>query len=353
MKKIIIIFALFSLIFSVNSQIVVDSTDFALFGSFYYDASDTVSYNLIEVGTTGENTWDFTYFIEAEVDTLTFLDPEEVASVDSFPEANFIARIDSPDTTSAYIFLDFSSDALTMLGVIMSIDDTTVMLTNDPYELIMDFPATYDEGNEITYEYTSVMTFPISETHTILVNSFCKDTLVVDAWGTLDLPDYTDIPVIRDNNRTWQLDSTYIYDENDTTLLETDTTYKVSYTWFSNDERFKFRVLEIRFEYPDLENYSICDTTVSYVKYAEIITNINNSINTNVSIFPNPTNDIINISNIPENCINIQIISYDGKIVKNISPNSNQIVVSIKDLQSGIYLMKFEGTNISKKILIE
>lgn len=66
----------------------------------------------------------------------------------------------------------------------------------------------------------------------------------------------------------------------------------------------------------------------------------------NLSVYPNPAKDFINISqnNIPQN---IQILGVDGRTYKTIN-NSNKIDIS--GLSSGFYFLKFELNNQVKSI---
>lgn len=73
--------------------------------------------------------------------------------------------------------------------------------------------------------------------------------------------------------------------------------------------------------------------------------------NTNISIYPNPTSDFINIDckDVPWRVsIPINIYSLDGKLVKTVE-NAN--VVDVRDLDEGLYLINIGGT--IKKFVVE
>ena len=88
-----------------------------------------------------------------------------------------------------------------------------------------------------------------------------------------------------------------------------------------------------------------------------------NSINTNnkrlMSIYPNPSNDILNITfNQLENKEQkIEILNSLGEIVSeiNISPNTSVTKLNINDLSSGIYIIKLTSNNKSytEKFIVE
>lgn len=83
----------------------------------------------------------------------------------------------------------------------------------------------------------------------------------------------------------------------------------------------------------------------------EVTTNTNElTKNTNISVYPNPTSDIINISS--ENKIeSYKIISVDGKTIEENNLTSNQI--NVENLQEGTYLLKLKLADkvITKKFI--
>jgi hypothetical protein len=80
-------------------------------------------------------------------------------------------------------------------------------------------------------------------------------------------------------------------------------------------------------------------------------------IDNNINIFPNPTKDILNIENLPDNCTKITIIDESGKSVREIdlkNADANQ-KISTKDLSQGLYILRINLGNkiIDKKVIIE
>lgn len=86
------------------------------------------------------------------------------------------------------------------------------------------------------------------------------------------------------------------------------------------------------------------DTTIS----------INEIKTIEVSIYPNPTNDIINYV-IDQNEVNdIRIITAEGKTISQFQPNKSLGQISLHQFGSGIYFIEFAGTNSSvmRKVLV-
>ena len=103
--------------------------------------------------------------------------------------------------------------------------------------------------------------------------------------------------------------------------------------------------------------YSIADLRfLSFSQYTEV-TNPG-SDKSEISIYPNPVHDLLNIrylSNKPNESINIEILSIDGKIMYNKPFELNNTVQSINTntWSRGIYLLRFNNGSevISKKII--
>lgn len=69
-------------------------------------------------------------------------------------------------------------------------------------------------------------------------------------------------------------------------------------------------------------------------------------------VFPNPTNNILNIQSL-ETILSTEIIDINGRIIHSLSQNNNEIILNIEGLQSGIYLLKVtteNGSSIHKII---
>lgn len=72
----------------------------------------------------------------------------------------------------------------------------------------------------------------------------------------------------------------------------------------------------------------------------------------NIKVYPNPTNGIINIDNLPMNS-GLIISNIYGTIIKTIQRTSRQQTVDVSDLQTGIYFLtsKNNTTRLIKKII--
>ena len=77
-------------------------------------------------------------------------------------------------------------------------------------------------------------------------------------------------------------------------------------------------------------------------------------LSNNLLIFPNPADNVINISNTLNVVFkSVQLTDINGRVVKSELVNASNAQISIEDLSAGVYLMTINTNqgNISKKII--
>ena len=67
--------------------------------------------------------------------------------------------------------------------------------------------------------------------------------------------------------------------------------------------------------------------------------NIEDNVASIIAVFPNPVNDILNITS-PETISEIEIVNVMGQVVKRIEVNTDNVVCNVKDLTSGVYVVR-------------
>jgi len=77
-------------------------------------------------------------------------------------------------------------------------------------------------------------------------------------------------------------------------------------------------------------------------------TNINNTKDEELVIYPNPVNDIINISNVNSNS-SINIYNTSGHLIKTQEAISTKMAIDISDQPNGVYIVK-NGTQVQRVI---
>jgi hypothetical protein len=90
-----------------------------------------------------------------------------------------------------------------------------------------------------------------------------------------------------------------------------------------------------------MDNFSVTQTL-----------SVNDFLSTKFSVFPNPTNNIINFSN-DQNAVvsTIELADLNGRVVKTLKVNATEGQVSVSDLATGMYMMKIttdQGVAVKK-----
>ena len=100
--------------------------------------------------------------------------------------------------------------------------------------------------------------------------------------------------------------------------------------------------------------FPVEDGEYSIVNILKGTNGIENLADENVSIYPNPANDNVNI--VSNEIINdLQVLNFLGQVLLNIEVNDTQIKINISDYQSGVYIFKINTINstLIKKVTIK
>ena len=124
-----------------------------------------------------------------------------------------------------------------------------------------------------------------------------------------------------------------------------------SYQWVNCDDSFSIIPDEIEQSYTPLAdgyyaviiNDGICVDTSECVSVRSL--GIQNSLNSAISIYPNPSNNIVNIKTPNYNGnINVNIYDLTGRLVNSV----NQRIINIRPFQKGIYNLRIEYEDVKE-----
>ena len=81
-----------------------------------------------------------------------------------------------------------------------------------------------------------------------------------------------------------------------------------------------------------------------------VITDVQEVVERNVTVYPNPANDVLNIE-LGDNQSDVVIYNSIGQVVRHIEMMSGNVQINVADLNSGIYFVRVNGnvTKIVKK----
>jgi len=120
---------------------------------------------------------------------------------------------------------------------------------------------------------------------------------------------------------------------NESVTYEFDTTANESFVW--NGETFT----ETGDYIQAFTAANGCDSIVTL--HLNVITGISEA-EMQISIFPNPANDILNVTS-SEQISEIEIVNALGQVVKRLEVNADNAVCDVEDLTSGVYVVRIYG----------
>ena len=138
-----------------------------------------------------------------------------------------------------------------------------------------------------------------------------------------------------------------------------DTTWKTvqhSLNDYANESNVRLRVL-FRSDFSEVaEGFGFDNISIR-----DLVTSVENEINTNINLYPNPTQEqvIINFENnvLNNETLEIRLATLQGKFIRTFSwdQKENSLNISLDDLPSGLYILHIKSSKgeICKKILKE
>ena len=362
MKQLFITILCAIISFSINAQITVTDTDIVNVGDIIYEALDSVSGSSIQIGSAGANqTWDFSFLQENEVDAIQHIDPNSTPFSSIHPTSNIC--IDGDD----YIYINKSSSSVDIVGF----DDISLL---NPVT-ILPLPLTYglqfstgpvialDQAEENVFlpdSLASLITFGAAhKVDSFGINTVIEHTFYVDGYGDVIIPIGT-FPALRLNASAINTTTYSLYCTDTLSGLasgwypmpqqifpsESDTSY--FYQWWSNDPLVKFTLVNI-----DVDEFG------NNQGYVQFLTTNPSSLseerdNLDVNVFPVPTTDFITIEISGRNQLSLQLIDVFGKVILDKSLDyTTQLDMS--GFSKGVYYLSLntDKESVIKKIILE
>ncbi len=312
------------------SQITITNANIAPEGVTIIQANDTLPDSSIQPGNSGANqTWNFSAATADYLDTLYTELPSWTPYADSFPNANYVIRQTFSGDTS-YVFADRNDDFFASLGYAGSMDDSSfVTLEVIPQEIIMDFPVEYGNQRTESFYYQETMVSTIPGTDSLRFKTATEKSVEVDAWGTITMPNgsYNCLRTI--TNRT-DYDSVWIKMAGAWTLVSSDTTFSLSYDWYTNEILPGF----------DLFSLEYTDGVVSNVSflYATQV-GVSENKNTTAVIAPNPVKNHTIVQLSEKTTGTLKLYNQSGMCVVQKPVNGSTVALSLESLPAGIYVV--------------
>ena len=256
-----------------------------------------------------------------------------------------------------YPFLKFQGFAHT--GICCSVYDpilpeipTLSDVSDECSATITNIPTTTDNcSGTITGTTTDPLTYNALGTH-IVTWTFTDESgnSVTATQNVIITEDITNPTITCAGNKTVPANQYHVYVVNGTELDPIETNDNCTIASVTNDiSNSNSLTNQLLDEGMNVITWTIIDgnsneTTCSTVVTVETYTGINDIENNNISIYPNPTSNFIQIKNLQTKANTINILDITGKIVKLVDSNSQNIKIDVSTLEKGIYIVKIGET---------
>ena len=344
MKKLYILIAvLYTSILPIHAQLnlTLASHGYVPGDVYTYFYGDTTNFN---PGLGGQNvSWAFNgWNIVPMLNTINYIDPASTPYASSFPNASF-----AWEKEGSYVYYKSGSSGFFTEGIADS--NNTLVYSDD--EQMRPFPFTFNT-NSSDYFSGSVTNAGIRIARNGQINS------IGDGWGKLDINGKTFYNVLRVKMIQDMSDYQINVSTGDTAA---ETHYKTTtYHWYRSSSKNPI------INYSETKFYKN-KSTIPYMTNKEIfVDNTATSINDNraeqinFTIYPNPTNGLVNLeTKLPGSAkLNIEVTNMNGQLVYSEIVDNKAIVLShtfdVSNLSQGIYTVKIfnnEAFGIRKLIL--
>ena len=273
-------------------------------------------------------TWNYSSSVttstNTNISTTTYTTASSIPGASMFTGAG--ANVAATDSSQ---FLKSTATSLELVGQ-MSANGSKMFFTNTMQ--LMQFPFSY--GNSYTDTYAGTFTISVG---VVNLNGTIKGN--ANAYGTVILPSspsnlsFSNVLRVTTNN-TMTIAGT------GTLALLTGTSIVTGYTFFKASTKFPFFQMQytsmnIPAKGSPTNNVSIAYDATLPVSVQEI-----SSSTPAVFVFPNPTNDFLNIQMNKTDYKAIKVMDIQGKIVRELILSSTPMEsINIQDLKSGEYIL--------------
>jgi len=333
----------------IYSQITITAADFPTAGMLVVKDVDTST--TISPGNPGTGqVWDFSNLVISYTDSTLYMNPGGQPGVQNFPDATLVEK-DANSSANAdgsynYTYYQTGTDGWKLDGADLAVGFWGIVfhwrIFVSPPPFMLHLPAVYNGSWNQTFSYdTYTSTWASgSQSDTGLVASSWTMNQLIDGSGTIITP-VGSYEALRVNEHVVMIDTVYNYVAGTGWVFD-HTSYSewTTYRWFANGIGEVGSILV-----PSKKGSS----GFSYFKSSTIVSEQELSKNNDLSIFPVPGSDRLNISS-SEKIIKAEVLDLSGGLIS-LTCGGNSIDIS--QLIPGVYLVKvFTGNDtITRKFI--
>jgi len=335
MKTTLFFGALF-ICFSSSSQIFITSAHFI-------DASDVVQIGIdtnpsITHTPSGPNqTWDYGELNDYEIDFIGFGVADWFNGYSNFPNAT----LGTTDADGIQIFFRKNTDAFDLIGIYGDLfgEGTNSAVGFSPYQRQLSFPSTY--GTTFTNESVINLTIEdFDDADSVEVTVTTHRTSVFDAWGTITTP-FGTFNAIRQYTKDSTIQSFTAYLFGFPVFNDSETVVTHNYSFYSDAQNARYILLQYTYD-PNTELLS----NVQWQMAAPVLNNPTDLTQNQITIYPNPASDNINILFEQPFFGDISISDASGKVVYDASlVGDNNLNLVLNNWTPGVYLLHLKSAS--------
>lgn len=290
------------------------------------------SYNLsgtlgsFDPGTAGGGqSWDFSDVQSTISAGVIGVNPASTPFADDFPEATIAFR-DNDTSLETYNYWQLTSSEMFVLG--MGTDpgpNQTINHYPDPRK-IMQYPFAFNDTYTDNYFYA----YPSA---IMLLHRRGTITATADAWGSVKTPASTYSSTLRIKQERVYTDSVW---NNGGDLMSVTTHSETDYEWYTATSHYPVLHIQVT-------------EAGSSLSYSSLVGGIeDNPLLSQISIYPNPADDIINVrlTDGISDKIEIALVSQMGQQLTQLTETGNhQFSADISGLAPGVYFIRIKSSS--------
>ena len=305
-------------------------------------------------GGTGQ-TWDFSSFAKGSSTTETYVDPSTTPYATSYPSANLAIN-----ASGSYAYLQTNSGSVVELGAVTSTtyQGSPVTSTQTSNEIVYDYPLNYNTQQVHTFSGTT--TENITGEGTITIYRTGNDTILLDGAGSLITPDGNIVTnVLREKtiqNFKDSADYSSLYSLPAGSFYSVTLTRTESYGYVISGTRSS--LIAVSFTTTNTYEYTLGSgswsgpSTINSAQYYTQGTPTGianaNTTSTNISVYPNPVTDNLNVNFGNTSCCSLELTDIIGNEVLSsangtISISGQTATMNVSGLSKGIYILQLNG----------
>jgi len=348
MKKILLAFSSLLIVCVMQAQITITQSNMPTIGKSFINANDTgIAKTFINVGNAGASqTWNLTSMVNKMKDTSLFTNPNWVPCAGSFPGATH-ANLDNGGSG----FFNVSSTKLDVIGFCQDTGAGFMPISINPSWTFLTFPSTYLTAFADVAKIKFQFYYGQSGIDSIRSEQTISTTNNIDGWGTVTTPSFSNVNCLRQKSTEVQTDSTFVKG----TLTggvwafgsmipgNPSSQTSVNYKWMTNSS--DFILAEIYF------NAAQDTVTDASYLFGSFINGIDENATDaeNISIMPNPANDILTLTGYSKDAQLVIVRDLVGKEVYSGTITDDVAVMNVTSFSNGIYI--FQVTDASGNVL--